>query len=44
MAKKLTEGHSKMEAVRCVKRYLAREMFYALKARTEVINQTQIAA
>ena len=44
VAKKLSEGHSKMEALRCVKRYLAREMFYVLKARTEVINQTQIAA
>ena len=44
VARKLTEGHSKMEAIRCVKRYLAREMFYVLKARTAVINQTQIAA
>lgn len=33
-----------MEALRCVKRYLAREMFYAIKARNTVINQTQIAA
>ena len=44
VAKKLSEGHSKMEALRSVKRYLAREMFYVLRARTEVINQTQIAA
>lgn len=44
VAKKLAEGHSKMEALRCVKRYLAREMFYTLKARNTVINQTQIAA
>lgn len=44
VAKKLAEGHSKMEALRCVKRYLAREMFYTLKARNAVINQTQIAA
>lgn len=44
VAKKLAEGHSKMEALRCVKRYLAREMFYTLRAHTAVINQTQIAA
>lgn len=44
VARKLSEGHSKMEALRCVKRYLAREMFYAIKARNTVINQTQIAA
>ena len=44
VAKKLAQGHSKMEALRCVKRYLAREMFYTLKARNTAINQTQIAA
>lgn len=44
VAKKISEGHSKMEALRCVKRYLAREIFYILKARTTIINQTQIAA
>lgn len=44
VAKKITEGHSKMEALRCVKRYLAREMFYTLKALTAVVNQTQITA
>ena len=29
-AKKTGEGHSKMEAIRCLKRYLAREIYYLL--------------
>ena len=27
VAKRITEGHSKLEAIRCVKRYIAREVF-----------------
>ena len=30
VAKKTAEGHSKMEIIRCVKRYLAREVYYLL--------------
>ncbi len=30
VAKKTTEGHSKLEIIRCLKRYLAREVYYLL--------------
>ncbi len=30
MAKRLSEGKSKREAIRCLKRYIAREVFNAL--------------
>jgi transposase len=30
MAKRLSEGKSKKEAMRCLKRYIAREVFNAL--------------
>ena len=33
MAKKTAEGHSKLEIIRCLKRYLAREVFYLLNGR-----------
>lgn len=32
MAKKTAEGHSKLEIIRCLKRYLAREVYYLLNA------------
>ena len=32
LAKKIAEGHTKREAIRCLKRYLAREVYYLLKA------------
>ena len=28
--KRVTEGHSKLEAIRCLKRYVAREIFNAM--------------
>lgn len=31
--KRIAEGHSKLEAIRCPKRYIAREVFFLLKAR-----------
>jgi transposase len=31
VAKRITEGHSKLEAIRCVKRYIAREVFSLIK-------------
>ncbi len=34
------EGHSKLEAIRCLKRY---ELYYVLRSRHRDINQTQIA-
>ena len=32
VAKKIAEGHSKLEIIRCLKRYLAREVFYLMNA------------
>jgi len=42
--KRLSEGHSKLEALRCLKRYIAREVFYVLRQRNREINRTQVAA
>ena len=36
VAKRITEGHSKLEAIRCVKRYIAREVFSLIKQRPQV--------
>jgi hypothetical protein len=33
-----------MEAIRCLKRYIAREVFVLIKQRQKEINQTRIAA
>jgi transposase len=41
--KRLTEGHSKLEALRCVKRYIAREVYFLLRNRNREINGMQIA-
>ena len=38
IAKKLVEGHTKMEALRCLKRYIAREMCYVIKRQYELVN------
>jgi len=38
------QGHSKLEAIRCVKRYIAREVFNIIARRHKQINQAQIAA
>ncbi len=38
VAKKMAEGHTKMEAVRCLKRYIAREVYYAIKKQRELVN------
>src|SRR4051794_29183705 len=44
VAKRIGEGHSRMEAIRCLKRYIAREVFMLIKHRQKEINQTRIAA
>jgi transposase len=44
VAKRITEGHSKLEAIRCLKRYIAREVFTLIAQRQREINQTRIAA
>lgn len=38
VAKKMAEGHTKMEAIRCLKRYIAREVYYAIKRQRELVN------
>lgn len=38
VAKKMSEGHTKMEAIRCLKRYIAREVYYVIKRQSELVN------
>ena len=42
MAKRMAEGHSKLEAIRCLKRYIAREVFTLIGQRQKEINQACI--
>ena len=42
VAKRVAEGRSKLDAIRAVKRYIAREVFTLLTRRYKEINQTQI--
>lgn len=44
VAKRLAEGHSKLDAIRALKRYIAREVFTLISRRQTEINQTRIAA
>lgn len=44
VAKRIAAGHSKLEAIRCLKRYIAREVFGIIMRRHREINQSQIAA
>jgi len=44
VARKIAEGHSKLEAIRCLKRYIAREVFNLIHNRNLEINRSQIAA
>lgn len=44
VARRTAEGHSKLEAIRCLKRYIAREVFGIIIRRSREINQNQIAA
>lgn len=43
VARRIADGLSKLEAIRCVKRYIAREVFGLIRARYAEINQAQIA-
>lgn len=38
VAKKMSEGHTKMEAIRCLKRYIVREVYYVIKRQSELVN------
>jgi transposase len=42
--KRIAEGHSKLDAIRALKRYIAREVFALITKRQREINQTRIAA
>lgn len=44
IARRVTEGHSKLEAIRCLKRYIAREVFSLINQRKREINQGRNAA
>ena len=38
IARKMSGGHTKMEAIRCLKRYIAREVYYVIKRQSELVN------
>jgi len=42
VAKRVAEGHSKMEVLRCLKRYISREVYTLLRNQNRQINSTQI--
>jgi transposase len=44
VAKRIAEGHSKLEAIRCLKRYIAREFYTLIRQRAREITQTQFAS
>ena len=44
VAKRIAEGHSKLEAIRCIKRYIAREVFSHISQRRREMKQLQLAA
>jgi transposase len=44
VAKRIAQGHSKLEASRCLKRSIARELFALIRQRGREINQGPIAA
>ena len=44
VARRIAEGHSKLDAIRALKRYLAREVFTLITQRRKEINATRIAA
>src|SRR3954453_20426983 len=44
VAKRIAEGHSKLEAIRCLKRYIAREVFSLISHRKREINRAGNAA
>lgn len=44
VAKRIAAGNSKLEAIRSLKRYIAREVFGIIMRRQKQINQSQIAA
>lgn len=43
VAKRIAEWHSKLETIRCLKRYIAREVFQLIRKRNRKIGQAQVA-
>src|SRR5713226_1698236 len=39
--RRVSEGHSKLEAIRCLKRYIAREVYYVIRKRNRQIGQVR---
>jgi transposase len=44
VARRIAKGHSKLDAIRALKRYIAREVYGIIMRRQKAINQTRIAA
>ena len=44
VARRTAEGHSKLEIIRCLKRYLAREVYFLLKPEPAAAKETRHAA
>lgn len=44
VARRISEGHSELEAIRCLERYIAREVFTLLRNRQQEVNQAQFAS
>jgi transposase len=44
VARRVAQGHSKLDAIRALKRYLAREVFTLITQRRREINASRIAA
>ncbi|EFV3692248.1 IS110 family transposase, partial [Salmonella enterica] len=44
VARRVAEGHTKMEAIRCLKRYISREVYTLLRDQNSQINSIPIMA
>lgn len=44
MARRIAEGRSKLEVIRCLKRYIAREVFALISHHRQEINQSRVLA
>lgn len=44
LRKRIAAGSTKMEAIRCLKRYIAREVYGIIRRRSQEINRTQITS
>ncbi len=44
VARRVAEGHTKMEAIRCLKRYISREIYTLLRNQNRQVNSISITA